>query len=120
MPVTTAAPAPVASVPAGVQLLSPAQFAAAMAEPETVTVNVLGPGAPMIPGTDLLIAEDQLASGASKLPPLLTKLAVYCMHGITSAKAVIVLAGMGYKHIVELRGGMVAWYQSGRPVEASS
>ena len=120
MPISTTAPGSSTSPPPGVQLLSPAQFAAAMAEPGTVTINVLGPGAPMIAGTDLLIPEDQLASSASKLPPLSTKLAVYCMHGITSAKAVIVLAGMGYKHIVELRGGMVAWYQSGRPVEASS
>jgi phage shock protein E len=101
------------------ELLSPADFAAAVAEPGTVTINVLGPGVPVIPGTDLAIPADQLTTSTSELPPLSTKLAVYCMHGNTSAVAVETLAGLGYKHIVELRGGMAAWVASGRPLADS-
>jgi phage shock protein E len=106
------------SVPS--QLVSPADFAAAVAQPGTVTINVLGPGAPMIPGTDLAIPADELTSATSQLPPLSTKLAVYCLHGNTSAVAVKTLAALGYEHIVELRGGMAAWVASGRQLAAGT
>jgi phage shock protein E len=102
------------------RLVSPADFATAVAEPGTVTINVLGPGIASIPGTDLAIPADQLVARRSELPPLSTKLAVYCMHGNTSAVAVKTLAQLGYKDIVELRGGMAAWLESGRPLKPAS
>jgi rhodanese-related sulfurtransferase len=98
----------------GHRLVSPAEFAKAMAEPGVVTLNVLGPNAPSIPGTDLAIPVDELSSGNSKLPPTSTKLAVYCWSGHTSAVAVPVLERLGYTNIVELEGGMQAWQADGR------
>jgi phage shock protein E len=101
-----------------VKVVSPAEFAKVVAEPGTVTLNVLGPGMPSIPGTDLFISIDQLSNSQSRLPSTSTKLAVYCAHGRTSALAVPILEQMGYENIVELRGGMVAWQASGRPLLA--
>ncbi|HEY5160178.1 MAG TPA: rhodanese-like domain-containing protein [Gaiellaceae bacterium] len=85
-----------------------------------MTINVLGPGTESIPGTDLAIPADQLAARRSELPPLSTKLAVYCMHGNTSAVAAQTLAQLGYKDIVELRRGMAAWVESGRSLKPAS
>jgi phage shock protein E len=98
----------------GYRLVSPAEFAKAIAEPGVVTLNVLGPNAPSIPGTDLAISLDELSSDNSKLPPTSTTLAVYCWSGNTSALAVPVLEQLGYTNIVELEGGMQAWQADGR------
>ncbi len=99
---------------AQVKLVSPAAFAEAMAKPGTVTLNVLGPKAPSIPGTDLPIPFDELSARSSDLPPASTELAVYCWSGHTSAFAVPVLERLGYTNIVELEGGMQAWQADGR------
>ena len=98
----------------GHRLVSPAEFAQVMAEPGTVTLNVLGPNAPSIAGTDLAIRSDQLSARRSDLPPTSTKLAVYCWSGHTSSLAVPVLEQLGYTNIAELRGGMQAWSADGR------
>ena len=102
------------------RLVAPAEFAAAVAEPGTVTLNVLGPGAESIPGTDFFISVDQLSADQGDLPSTSTKLAVYCAHGNTSAVAVTILEQLGYKNIVELRGGMAAWLASGRKLVPAS
>jgi hypothetical protein len=102
------------------RLVSPAEFATAVAERGTVTINVLGPGTESISGTDLFISVDQLSTGSSELPSLSTKLAVYCAHGRTSAVAVPILEQLGYKNIVELRGGMAEWLASGRKLVPAS
>jgi rhodanese-related sulfurtransferase len=102
------------------RLVSPAEFAAAVAEPGTVTINVLGPGTESIPGTDLFISVDQLSASRGELPSPSTKLAVYCAHGNTSAVAVPILEQLGYENIVELDGGMAAWLASGRKLVAAS
>ena len=41
---------------------------------------------------------------------------VYCKAGGRSAEAVETLEGKGFKHIVELEGGMDAWNEAGKPV----
>jgi len=102
------------------RLVSPAEFAAAVAESGTVTINVLGPGVESIPGTDLAIRVDQLDAQGSEFPSPSTKLAVYCAHGHTSAIAVPILKQLGYTNIVELRGGMAAWLASGRKLAPAS
>lgn len=102
------------------RLVSPAEFAEAVVEPGTVTINVLGPGMDSISGTDLFISVDQLSAGSSELPSLSTKLAVYCAHGNTSAAAVPILEQLGYENIVELRGGMAQWLASGRKLVPAS
>jgi rhodanese-related sulfurtransferase len=95
------------------RLVSPAEFAQAMDEPGTVTLNVLGTDAPRISGTDLEIALERLASSHS-MPPTSTRLAVYCWSGHTSAAAIPVLEKLGYRNIIELEGGMQAWEADGR------
>ena len=91
-----------------------------MTEPGTVTINVLGPGVPSIQGTDLFISVDQLSVSNGELPSPSTKLAVYCAHGNASAAAVRILEQLGYKNIVELRGGMAEWLASGRKLVSAS
>lgn len=98
------------------QLVSPAQFARVVAAPGVKTLNVLGPGAPTIAGTDLAIPADDLEASAAQLPSISTRLAVYCWSGHTSARAVKTLHDLGYKRIVELRGGMLAWQAAGLPL----
>ena len=95
-------------------LVSPAAFAKAVATPGTVTINVHIPDAGTIPGTDLRIPFDRIAELHARLPATTTRLAVYCRSGRMSAIAAKELQRLGYKHIVELRGGMDAWQQSGR------
>lgn len=41
---------------------------------------------------------------------------VYCKAGARSAEAVQVMEQKGFKHIVELEGGLDAWNQAGKPV----
>lgn len=110
-----ATPASSASTPPS-RLVSAREFARVVAQFGVVTINVLGPGAPYIAGTDLMIRADQLAASRAKLPPKTTELAVYCWSGHTSARAVRILRTLGYRHIVELRGGMLAWHAAGLPL----
>ena len=41
---------------------------------------------------------------------------VYCKAGGRSAEAVTTLENKGFKHIVELEGGLDAWNEAGKPV----
>lgn len=72
-----------------------------------------------IPGTDLAIPFDTLEERKGELPPVSTRLAVYCRSGRMSAEAVETLKRLGYQDVVELRGGMIAWADSGRQLLAS-
>lgn len=98
------------------RLLGPAGFAAAMARPGVVTINVHVPDEGSIRGTDLAIPYDRIEARRAKLPARGTPLAVYCRSGRMSAIAVRTLAALGYARITELAGGMDAWAASGRPL----
>ncbi len=99
------------------QLVDPAAFAAAIATPGTVTIDVHIPFEGKIEGTDLMIPYNEITAQASKLPAdHWTMLAIYCRSGNMSAIAAPALAALGYTRIVELRGGMQAWQASGRPL----
>lgn len=100
------------------RLVDPPAFAAAVARKGTVTIDVRGPGEAFIRGTDLSIAFDTLAASRAKLPAKTTQLAVYCHSGRRSAIAVQTLRKLGYRDIVELRGGVTAWLDSGRALQA--
>ena len=102
------------------RLVAPAAFAAAVAAKGTVTLDVRGPGDAVIPGTDLSIAFDTLAARRAALPPKTTRLAIYCHSGRRSAIAAQTLLRLGYTSIVELRGGIVAWAQAGRPLRPAT
>ncbi|MEO3759691.1 rhodanese-like domain-containing protein [Mycobacterium sp. B14F4] len=111
------APTPQEQEPAAARLVGPAEFAAAVAEPDRVTVNVHIPFEGDIPGTDLSIPFDQIAAHADRLPAdRATGLAIYCRSGPMSTTAAATLRDLGYQDIVELRGGMRAWQADGRPL----
>lgn len=93
-------------------LVPPAEFERASAQ--RVTINVHTPDEGSIPGTDLAIPFDRLESRKGELPVTSSRLAVYCRSGTMSAEAVRTLARLGYRDIVELEGGMIAWERSGR------
>jgi len=96
------------------RLLGPDEFAAKVAEPAVVTINVHVPDEGSIRGTDLAIPYDRIEARRTELPPASTPLAVYCRSGRMSAIAARTLARFGYARISELAGGMEAWAQSGR------
>ncbi len=113
MPATPAMPAADARAPS--RLVDPATFAAAVARPGTVTIDVHIPFEGKLPGTDLMIPYNEVAQRAAELPAnRATTLAIYCRTGNMSAIAAPTLAALGYSHIVELKGGMQAWQASGR------
>ena len=117
-PSTTSAPPGEGAAPA--RLVDPDEFAAVVAEPNRVTVNVHVPFEGEIPGTDLSIPFDQIASQADRLPAdRSTALAIYCRSGPMSARAATTLADLGYIDVVELRGGMRAWQAGGRPLHGT-
>ncbi|MET3806379.1 rhodanese-related sulfurtransferase [Nakamurella sp. UYEF19] len=96
-------------------LVDPARFAAAIAAPGTVTIDVHIPFEGRIAGTDDTIPYDEIAEQAAKLPAdHNTELAIYCRTGSMSAIAAVTLASLGYHHVVELHGGMQAWETAGR------
>jgi len=99
------------------RLEGPAEFAAAVAEPDRVTVNVHVPFEGDIPGTDMSIPFDLIAEQIHRLPAdRATPLAIYCRSGPMSTTAAATLDGLGYHNIIELRGGMRAWQADGRPL----
>ncbi|MHB1243008.1 MAG: rhodanese-like domain-containing protein [Gaiellaceae bacterium] len=103
--------------PTAVQgLVAPEEFERAVAEPRTVAINVHTPDEGSIEGTDLAIPFDRLEARKEELPATSTRLAVYCRSGSMSAEAVRTLARLGYRDVVELEGGMIAWERSGRPL----
>lgn len=102
------------------RLVSPRGFAAAAAAPGVTTINVHVPYAGQVSGTDLFIPYDRIAGREDRLPARSARLAIYCRSGRMSAIAARTLSRLGYRNIVELRGGMEAWQRSGRPLRRRS
>lgn len=97
------------------RLVSPDTFAAEMDGGNRFVLNVHTPDEGAIRGTDASIPFDELEARVDELPADRgTPLAVYCRTGGMSEVAVVTLAQMGFTDVVELRGGMVAWADSGR------
>ena len=95
------------------RMMDPTGFAAAIVDPNTVTINVHVPAADIhLDGTDMTMPFDNLDEGT--LPSDRdTPLAVYCRSGRMSAIAVQQLLDLGYTDIVELDGGTDAWARAG-------
>jgi len=99
------------------QLLAPAEFATAIADPERVTVNVHVPFEGELPHTDLSIPFDRIKQQHMRMPAdRSVPIAVYCMSGSMSAEAARILTSLGYTDVIDLDGGMEAWQASGRSV----
>ena len=104
------------------RLVASEEFAAIVARPGVVTINVHVPDEGSIRGTDLWIPFDAVEARRAELPPPTGPLAappptgplaVYCRSGRMSAIAVETLLRLGYEDVVELDGGMVAWERGG-------
>ena len=95
------------------RMIDPAGFAAAIVDPNTVTINVHIPAADIeLEGTELTMPFDNLDT--AELPSdRSTPLAVYCRSGSMSASAVRRLLALGYTDVVELDGGTDAWAAAG-------
>ena len=98
------------------RLLPPESFAAAVSRPGATVINVHVPYEGEIPGTDAFLPFDRIARRRADLPPRSSRLVIYCRTGRMSVTAARTLWNLGYRDIVDLRGGMVAWKASGRPL----
>ena len=96
--------------------VGPETFAAALVEPDRISLNVHVPDEGSIAGTDLSIPFDELEARRGELPDPSTPLALYCRSGNMSATAARTLAALGFTDVVELEGGMLAWQEAGRPL----
>jgi rhodanese-related sulfurtransferase len=95
--------------------VSPAEFDELMTDQSVWVVDVHTPEQTHIPGTDAVVAYDDIAGNLSKFPgDKNTPVAVYCRSGSMSAQAAEGLAGMGYKNVYDLMGGTDAYKESGR------
>jgi rhodanese-related sulfurtransferase len=68
-----------------------------------------------IPGS-LHIPLGQVAARASELDGTRPVIAI-CHSGVRSLTATDTLLGLGFSEVASLRGGIVAWYEAGHPIE---
>jgi rhodanese-related sulfurtransferase len=113
LPQTTARPATPAS--AEITRFTADQLAQMLAGPKDFTlVNVHIPFEGDLPRTDLSISYDQVDAHLTQLPDRDAKIVVYCRSGRMSDIAARRLVELGYAHVYDLTGGMLAWEASGR------
>ena len=103
---------------AEVKLVNVATFDKLVRNEETFVLNVHTPYEEKIEGTDAVIEDWQnIRLYQDRLPKdKNTPVAVYCRSGRMSASAAQQLKELGYKNIYDLKGGMIAWKESGRAI----
>jgi phage shock protein E len=94
--------------------LDPDAFAAAVAAPDAVVVNVHVPYDGEIEGTDAIIPFDQIIGHADLPEDRSARLVLYCRSGNMSEQAGDALISAGYRNVSHLAGGMNAWQSGGR------
>lgn len=109
-------PAETAAGDAPATLLDPDAYAARMANPEAVVINVHIPYEGEIEGTDVHIPFDAIV-GDERLPADKdTEILLYCRSGNMSLDSAEALTAAGYTNLYDLEGGMKAWEAAGRPL----
>lgn len=103
----------------GFETIDVEQGAELAKRPEVFVLDARTPGeydeghlenATLIPHVDVQTRANELPADKSK--PIL----VYCRSGKRSVAACQVLAGLGYKKLYNLDGGIMAWLDAGKPV----
>ncbi len=96
------------------EVLSPAQFEAALAADDVLVVNVHVPYEGEIGGTDLFIPYTEISTSASLPDDFARPILLYCRSGRMSETAGHALIEAGYSDVAHLAGGTDAWVTSGR------
>ena len=114
-PLPPAAAPPAAVDSAVITRISADELAQMLAGPKDFTlINVHVPYEGEIAKTDLQIPYDQVDAHLKQLPGKDAKIVLYCRSGRMSDIAARRLVDLGYTHVYDLTGGMVAWEASGR------
>jgi rhodanese-related sulfurtransferase len=114
-PVPQSAALPAQAASAAINRLTADQLDRMLAGPKDFTlVNVHVPYEGELAKTDLQIPYDQVDAHLTQLPNKDAKIVLYCRSGRMSDIAARRLVELGYTHIYDLTGGMVAWEASGR------
>ena len=102
---------------AGFATLTSAQLAAMLRRKDFYFVNVHTPYEGEIGNTDAFVVFDKIAENLNKLPKNKDeKIVLYCQSGRMSEIAAQELARLGYSRVSHLKGGMIAWKNSGYAV----
>lgn len=100
-------------------VLDPGAFAATVAEPDVVVVNVHVPYEGELEGTDAFIPFDQIVEHPDLPKDRATPIALYCLSGNMSGQAGRALIAAGYRNVSHLAGGMNAWQGDGREAKST-
>lgn len=113
----TAAQHDMASMTSQVRQVGPDAFAALLADPAVVAINVHVPYEGELAGTDAFIDYQRIVGSPSLPVDKTTPIAVYCRSGRMSTIASAALIAAGYTNVSELTGGMNSWEAAGRAVD---
>ena len=117
-PTPQPAPASLTTASGTVTRLTAEQLDQMLAGPKDFTlVNVHIPYEGDLPKTDVAIPYDQIDAHLGQLPAKDAKIVLYCRSGRMSDIAARRLVELGYAHVYDLTGGMLAWEASGRSLE---
>lgn len=108
------------AAPAGVyRTLTVDEFAAILANrgDEYTVINVHIPYEEAIDGTDAHVPYNDLDALTAALPDRDAPIVLYCRSGRMSESAARALLDRGYTQVWDVPGGMIAWEESGRPVQ---
>lgn len=93
-----------------VNLVSPQEFTRLADDKDAFVIDVHTPEQTHIPGTDAVIAYDQIQKNKSQLPEdKSTPILIYCRSGSMSAQASKEIAELGYTNVYDLEGGSDAY-----------
>lgn len=101
----------------GFQDVSPEELHALLAREAVFLLDVHVPHEGYLPGTSARIPYTDVAARVAELPSDPdARIVVYCMTGRMSQIAASELVRLGYRNVLHLAGGMVAWRAAGYPV----
>ena len=102
--------------------VTPDEFEQTIAEPDVQLVDVRTPEeyeqGHIVGAMNIDWKSDAFADEAGQMLDKSKTVAVYCRVGHRSYEAGDKLYKMGYKHIVELQGGLEAWKAAGKTIQA--